>query len=520
MKSPQKIFLAAALLIVIVAAFFRLTGLELKPIHHDECVNYVFTRNLLWKNDYKYNSTAYHGPFIYYIDLPVVALAGFSKTTLRAAPAVCSLLTVVLVLLLARGISPPGALFAAAALALSPADIYYGKTYLHEVYFTIGFVGGVLTMIEANRTGKWWATVLFYVALALSFMNKETAAFHVVVFTAAIAAAWLVTRRFQPAEPFFPRTLLGFGGWEPVAIGLSITALMYLGFYSSFGHYPKGLLEFFRSYMPWFQTGVSAPTHVKPWYYFPKLIGEYYWPVLPFALWGTVRSLRLPRPRGIALAIIAFGLTTIYSVIPYKTPWCIISMGVSWILLSAEGFGDLWRVLPRREAKAALAVVALAMLGYYGYFSYRVNFQEYDFNYNSKDEPIKHDIVYVQTQREYEKMYVDLDRIAEVDGRGREIPIALSSGSKNPGRFYLHPFNIKKIKVYFEKLSARDKIAQPVALIRENEMKEYQEHLDGEYHTFGVYPVFPGWKIHLMVKEDLWQKLAQAGMIENPIPPS
>jgi uncharacterized protein (TIGR03663 family) len=519
MKTSVQVFLAAAVLILAVAAFFRLTGLELKPIHHDECVNYVFTRNLVKDlGSYKYNPTAYHGPFIYYLDLPVVELLGFSKTSLRLMPAIWSLLTVVLVLLMVRSVGPPGALFAAALLALSPADIFYGKTYLHEVYFTFGFVGCVWAMLEAGRTGKAWAVIAFYLMLMLSFLNKETAAFHVIVFGVAIGIAWFVSRTVDVEEPFDAKPFLGWPEWQPLAFALTMSAALFVLFYTSLFHNAHGLIDFFKSYMPWFQTGVEKPQHVKVWSYFFKLIGEYYWPALPFALWGAGRAIVKFRPRGIALFVVAALLVTVYSLIPYKTPWCLISMGVAWILLSAEGFTDLWNLAPGVPGKALLTTAAVGLLACYGFFSYHVNFLEFDDNYNAHEAPIKHDIVYVQTERAYEKLYDDLARIAEVDGRGKDLPISLSAGSKNPGRFYLREYRKVATIFFLEKLPKH--INQDVVLVRDNELAKEKERFDGDYRSFGLYPVFPGWKVHIMVKEDLWQKLAAAGMINEPSPPS
>jgi hypothetical protein len=189
-------------------------------------------------------------------------------------------------------------------------------------------------------------------------------------------------------------------------------------------------------------------------------------------------------------------------------------MGLAWVLLAADGFSDLWQVLRRPMWRGVLAAVALAALGVYGYYSYRLNFLEYDFNHNRRGEGIKHDIVYVQTQREYEQLPADLAKIAEADGRETNLPILVSAGSKNPGRFYLHDY--KKLKVVFNNIP--EKIMQAVALVRENEKDKYAEHYDGEYFKYGAYPVFPGWTVNLMVREDLWQKLLDAGLAEAPSP--
>lgn len=505
-----------ALAILAVAAFYRLAGLELKPVHHDECVNYVFTKKLLDTGNYQYNPTAYHGPLLYYLALPAPKIAGFSKTTIRFMPALFGVLTVLLVLLLGREVGAPGALFAAAVLALSPANVYFDKTFLHEVYFSFATVGLIWMFLEAIRSGKATAVIWCYLFAVLGFAVKETAAFNVAAILAAWAIYWLTARRTGEAASLHFGALLGRPDRQPLLWALGMGVSLWLLLFSNFLRNPHGLLDFFAAYFPWFQTGVQKPTHVKAWHYFFVLLYKYYWPVLPFVAWAALRAFWKSKPRSLAILAVAVVIQGVYSVIPYKTPWCVLSIGIVWMLVAADGFSDLWTALRYNALRVLLAVLTVAGLAYYGQFSYILNFREYDYNHNDSNEARRHDVVYVQTQREYEQLPADLRKIAAVSGAGDRLPIFISGGSKNPGRFYLRDF--RKVKV--EGAKPPQTVKQDVILVRENERKKYEERYDGPYHRYQVYPVFPGWKVDLMIREELWQKLEAAGLTSPPIPPS
>jgi len=171
-------------------------------------------------------------------------------------------------------------------------------------------------------------------------------------------------------------------------------------------------------------------------------------------------------------------------------------------------------LLPGRVPRIALAAAVCGALGFQGWTSYAINFREYDFNHNVAADIPKHDIVYVQTVREYEKLFDDLRKIAEISDRGKNIPIFVSGGAKNPGRFYLRDY----AKVTVESSKHARPTRQDVVLLRTSEMGAYAEAMGELYRKFSVHPVFPGWHVNLMVREELWKKLARVGLVDIPNP--
>jgi len=55
-----------SILVLAIAAFFRLYLINLNPLHHDEGVNGFFLTTLFREGKYTYDPANYHGPTLYY----------------------------------------------------------------------------------------------------------------------------------------------------------------------------------------------------------------------------------------------------------------------------------------------------------------------------------------------------------------------------------------------------------------------------------------------------------------------
>ncbi|HQZ17105.1 MAG TPA: TIGR03663 family protein, partial [Vicinamibacteria bacterium] len=84
----------AALAVLAVAMFLRCQDLSLRPFHHDEGVNGFFETRLLREGAFKYDPSNYHGPTLYYLTLPLVAVVGLSDAAVRGTTVIFGLLTV------------------------------------------------------------------------------------------------------------------------------------------------------------------------------------------------------------------------------------------------------------------------------------------------------------------------------------------------------------------------------------------------------------------------------------------
>jgi len=145
------------------------------------------------------------------------------------------------------------------------------------------------------------------------------------------------------------------------SVDLAIVILTGIGaivfFYSGTFFHWNGLKDLFRTFHAWFETGSSGHGHEKPWYYWLNLIARYEWPVCAglilcaFSFLFQTFALRF-------LAIMGVGTFMAYSIIHYKTPWCIIS--IIWPLLFI--FGAFVVTVPRKQMVASTIVASILLL--------------------------------------------------------------------------------------------------------------------------------------------------------------
>ncbi len=137
--------------------------------------------------------------------------------------------------------------------------------------------------------------------------------------------------------------------------------------------------------------------------YWLALMARYEWPAL--AGFGVAVILAIPSaPMLRYIAIYGAGALVAYSLVPYKTPWCIIS--IIWPFTLLFGAGAAW--LAERWPRIATGAIVV-LLGASLYQSIQLNFR----NFTNEKEPY----VYVQTYSEIETLTKPLLDSARKDPR-------------------------------------------------------------------------------------------------------
>jgi hypothetical protein len=266
------------------------------------------------------------------------------------------------------------------------------------IFFQITFLWGVLGMWQKGERRFFFTTVFAAVGMILT---KETYVLHLGCFllAAAVLWAWQKVLPSRPALPVAKRLWTGRDAAKAAGIGLLAVVFFYSGNFLDFSI----LHGLYQTFGAWFQTGFKVTGHEKTscdlWgikqlnYYWVMLLARYEWP----ALLGLAAFFRYVTPSDAKLryaAIYAGGVLLAYSLIPYKTPWCILSILWPFFLLfgavveeAFQRFGAM-----RKSLRAALtAGAAIPVLVSFG-VSVRLNFFHFD-------DP-KERYVYVQTFRE------------------------------------------------------------------------------------------------------------------------
>ncbi len=484
---PSRWYPVLAVLVLAVAGFVRFWDLERKPMHHDEGVNHHFVDRFLGGEGYAYNPENFHGPLLYEIAFPVVALLGDDEVVLRSMPALAGLCAVVALLAAAPLVGPVGALFGAGVIAVAAPDVYFSRTFIHEVYLSLFLVATVLFFLRFLRDARPRDLHGTLLALVGAFAIKETTAIALLGMGAGFVAARFAGRESSSGVAF--AVPVGRISLRRALDALGIALIVWILTFTTFGTNPRGIADFFVAYVPWLKTGVSDTGHVKSAIYFPRLLLYYYWPLLVAAAPALVDLARNRRGDSIFFLTFFAVQLAVYSAIPYKTPWCVMPIAVPLVFLAAIGVETAWRwAEPSLAARICVAAAMPAMLVAIGSWSWTVNFERFD----DDREPI----VYVQTMRRYLDMIAPIEHAVKIDqGLLTEILIV---DYQSPTKYYLRAY---RNKTYFA--NAPDMaVTQPIVIASKAYAEGTREKLTSPY-VESRYPVWPGMELVLFIREDL-----------------
>ncbi len=409
------------IVIMLVAAALRLVSLDLKAPHFDEGVNGWFADRLRETGTFVYTPDNFHGPWHFYTVFLSQELLGRNVWSLRLPAVVASVLAIPALFMFARWFGRRATRWAAAAFAVSPACVFYGRYSIHEpwfVLFTMLFTWGAIALwLDRDRAGLWAAAG----GLAGMILNKETFVIHAgsLALAGLVFAAW---GRVSPVRPPVKRPAQKAWTADEAWVAAMASVFLLVFFYSGNFFSPQGLLGPFQAMIAWAKTGAVANGHDKtahellPFvnYYWLALLARYEWPALAGLVWSVRYAWPAPAaPR--LLAIFAAGVLLAYSLIPYKTPWCMLSVIWPWFLF----FGAAVEAVRRRWAAS---VVAAALLAVSLAITWRVNFREYE----NDAEPY----VYVQTYRSVETLTAPLLELARAE----------PARAMTPGAVYLESY--------------------------------------------------------------------------------
>lgn len=507
--------------VLLIGAALRLHNLALVPLHHDEGVNGKFLLSLVNDGFYRYDPQNYHGPTLYYFAAIIPWLSrivfgrsfadlhGVTDFTIRLTTAAFGVATIWLILTLRRHLGAIGAMAAAALLALSPGAIYLSRYFIHETLFVFFMMALIIAALRFYETARSLYLMLAATAAALMFATKETA----IIGVAVLAIAALLTKALirirglagakeQPVSNLSQRLhneVERFGGVSSILISsvaaASIFLIVEILFYSSFfTNYPNGVIDALKSLNFWAQTGVQ--THVHPWptYILWLLSGES--TLLLLGALGLFLALwRGSNAFAIFIGLSAFGLLVAYSLIPYKTPWLMLSFVVPLAATSGYVFQYFYeRAKPTKLLVVLIAVAAAALL-LSAYQAVMLNFAHYD-------DPT-YAYVYVHTERD---IFPLLDRIQHLSKQaaGEQTPVAILSPDYWPLPWYLRKYSHVR---YYSQVAP---FQEPIVIASSAQIPEIitmsgvgYRLLNSNLNPNGTYTLRPGIELVVFIRSDL-----------------
>lgn len=496
-------------------AFFRLWRLNDRPMHTDEAVHAEKFGALLVDNHYQYNPNEFHGPTLNYFTLFSAWLRGetsceqISETTLRLTPAVFGVLLILTPLLFIRMLGIRPVLFCAALIAFSPGLIYYSRYYIQEtllLFFTACFLGCLRNYLSSPKL-RW--LVLSGMAAGLMHATKETFVFSIVA--AAVAIVIGVLSRDIRAKVKFSHLVCGF-----VAMLLASAV-----FYSSFGSNPNGIFDSLKTYLIWAGRAGGTSVHVHPWYFYLDLLTwlEVIEPIswnedgiIGFAVIGLVftflkkggRRYRCAR----FLVIYTLVLTVIYSIIPYKTPWSMMSFVYGMALVAGFAADRLLRVFQGSMTRFIFGVLILI----YGLASPIT--QSWFLNFHYASDPVN-PYVYAYTSRDVYQMVDAVGKAARAaeDGASTRIHVIADDDDYWPLPWYLRKYpnvgywnTVDDSVCHAQIILSNAKHEQSLLCVLYSVPEAGQRHL---YVPLFDEPLFlrPGVQWRGYIRNDLWEQI-------------
>jgi uncharacterized protein (TIGR03663 family) len=497
-------------------ALLRVIDLNARPMHTDEAVHAHKFGALLERGDYRYDPHEFHGPTLNYLTLFSAWLRGeraywqIEEATLRLVPAFFGTLLILTPLFFIRGLGRRTVLFGGVLIAFSPAFVYYSRYYIQEtllVFFTACFLGA-LWQYYVHRTLRW--IIFAGCFLGLMHATKETFVFSVAA--AVSAGLWVMWR--QKRKPVLSPLHLAAGFFAFV----SVSVLLFSSFFAN----PRGIIDSVSTYGIWMQRAGGQSVHIHPWYFYLDLITwiEFVEPltwnedgIVALALIGAVILLVNRKSKQLLpvfLAVYTIVLTVVYSVIPYKTPWCILSFLYGMALVAAFAAHRLLQECQMRFAKVVLAAVLLL----FGLLSPVVQSKLLAFDYAA--DPVN-PYVYAHTGDDVFEMTRRVKEAAYASGQGRDVAVQVIAGGDDywPLPWYLRDFtstgywnHVDPSIVNAPIILAQQRLEQPILRTLYSVPKPGEKHL--YLPLFEEEPFLrPGVPWQGYIRKELWDRLSE-----------
>ena len=477
-------------------------------MHTDEAVQAVKFGKLLEEGFYEYDPFEYHGPSLNYITLLPAWISGTStfkdltKVILRSVPVFFGLFLVWLAFLINKRLEILVAAIAVLLVGISPAMVFYSRYYIHELILVAFTYLSILsyTQVLEKRSIGW--LLLLGISIGFMIITKETW----VISLGMIGLSFVI---------FFRKHLRAYllKPWKWLLVLSVVFAVVGLFFTSFFSH-PNGLLDMVSTYSTYLERAGTNEIHGNPWYYYLQLLtykpgDNKIWSeavILIFTIMGyyfLFRNLKRNKEWNILrfIGIFSFLLLLVYSALPYKTPWNLLSFYYGFILISSFGIVHSLMSLKKNFPKFVLLLVLVAAGGHL----LIQNFYEYE-------EPASpyNPWVYGHTSSDFEKVIEKIDSAA-ID-RETYIEVIFSGNDYWPFPWYLRRYNqvAYRSEVDFDSPNGEIILISPQV---EGQLVEkiYERPKPGERHLYmnlfdDPQELRPGIYFYGYMKQELWIK--------------
>jgi len=261
-----------------------------------------------------------------------------------------------------------------------------------------------------------------------------------------------------------------------VLYGLLAAVLVSVLFFSSFLSHPQGAADAVLAYGSYLSKAGRDSYHIHPWYYYLKMLTYYRFDggpvfteaaVLVLAVFGFAAAMRRKAGTGPDNRFVRFigfytiALTVLYSAIPYKTPWCMLSFLSGFMLLAGFGTVVLLRWCRKHRFELAMSIVVIAAILDLGRQSCLANYRHYAEQVNP--------YVYAHTTTDVFGIVGSIERIASRVEQGKDLLIEVDCTGHN---YWPLPWYLRSYKTTAWYGQVNDHTAKPDIVIASADLKD------------------------------------------------
>ena len=493
------------------AVALRWPGLDRRPMHNDEAVNAVKFGQLWEHKGYRYDPNEHHGPSLFYATLALERLTAapdidhYTDARLRLVTVLFGLALLPLLPLLLDGLGRNGIIWAAILTATSPALVFYSRYFIHEIFLVL------FTFLALAAGWRYWRSrrlgwiLLAGIAIGLMAATKETFVITLAAAGIAIGLNQVWNRLLDASGPLEKAAPINWWHVGAAAFACLVTAVL---LFSSFFANPGGPLDAIRTYEPWIHRAAGASPHIHPWFFYLQRLlffhvaGAPVWTealIFVLAIIGAIAGFRRRRLAGANasfvrfLALYVFLLTAFYSLLAYKTPWCLLSFWHGAVLLAGVGAAVLGRTAPSRYWRLGIAAMLLAGAAH-------LSWQSCLANTTYASDP-RNPYVYAQTLPDVFRLVNQLEGLAKVDPNGHKLLVKVMAPE---GDYWPLPWYLRRFEQTGWWENVPDDPFAPVMVVSAKlhaGLDEKKTHL-----MIGYFQLRPELFFELYVQRDLWQE--------------
>ena len=524
-RSQRIAWWVCLLLLALGALALRAPQLGERAMHVDEAVQAWKAGDLFEGRGYTFDPFEYHGPTLYYFVQPLLHLSGAksfadsNEITYRLIPLAFGVGLFFLLPLVAPGLGRGAALCAGVLLAVSPAFAFFSRFFIQEmilVFFSFALIG---------CGWRWWRcpcmgwAVASGLCVGLMHATKETSVLNFMALALALLGLglWFEHRNAPRVHHlhFPPRQM---------AVALLSAAAISMLFYSSFFANPEGILDSVRTYWYYLMRAGgegSRAVHRHPWYYYFALLGWFrlglgpYWSeglILALALVGIIAAFARRLPFGDAaflrfLALYASLLMLMYSAIPYKSPWTILSAYLAVILMAGAGAAYLI-TMPRDIAVRIMIVIPLLV----GCVHLGRNAWLAETRYATD---VRNPYVYAHALTDVRRLGERIEQLAALAPEGTATRVNVIASDYWPLPWYLR--RLSGVGYWYAPVEGTEALDAPLIVTSPDVEPHLIPRLREQYET-QFYGLRPEVFLQLYVRKDLWDTFIAAQ--SAPAPPA